>query len=148
MVQCTEAGLLDPASILSAPVDDLLSAGLSKMKASYLKDLARHFDEGLLSDRSILAMNQEELHTALTAVKGLGPWSVDMFAMFHLGSPDVLPVGDLGVRRGMQHLFQLKELPSKAQMEAVAEKWRPWRSVGSYYMWRVEVPRTMNRKKK
>ena len=67
--------------------------------------------------------------------------------MFHLGLPDVLPAGDLGVRRGMQALYGLRELPTPAQMEAVAEQWRPWRSVGSYYMWKVEAPRAAGKKK-
>ncbi len=145
---CEEAGVLDPASVLATPQEILAGAGLSGRKASYLHDLARHFDEGLLSDELIDAMTAEELHTALTAVKGLGPWSVDMFLLFHLGLPDILPVGDLGVRKGMQHLYNLKELPSAAQMEVVAEQWKPFRSVGSYYMWRVEVAKAPRAKKK
>ncbi len=68
-------------------------------------------------------------------------------SMFHLGLPDVLPVSDLGVRRGMAALYQLRELPTPAQMETVAEAWRPWRSVGSYYMWRVETPRGAGKKR-
>lgn len=148
--QCEDAGMLNPASVLATPQEVLAAAGLSGRKASYLHDLARHFNEGLLGDEIIDAMNPEELHTALTAVKGLGPWSVDMFCLFHLGLPDILPVGDLGVRKGMQHLYSLKELPSAAQMEVIAEQWKPFRSVGSYYMWRVEVPKasTSTKKKK
>jgi DNA-3-methyladenine glycosylase II len=145
---CEEAGVLNPASVLATPQETLAAAGLSGRKAIYLHDLARHFEEGLLNDELIDAMNAEELHTALTAVKGLGPWSVDMFCLFHLGLPDILPVGDLGVRKGMQHLYNLKELPSAAQMEVVAEQWKPFRSVGSYYMWRVEVPKAARAKKK
>lgn len=145
---CEEPGGLNPASVLATSQDALAGAGLSGRKSAYLHDLARHFQEGLLTDDLIDAMNAEELHAALTAVKGLGPWSVDMFSLFHLGLPDILPVGDLGVRKGMQHLYSLKELPSAAQMEVVAEQWKPYRSVGSYYMWRVEVPKAVRAKKK
>jgi DNA-3-methyladenine glycosylase II len=145
---CEDPGVLNPASVLRTPQEILAGAGLSGRKAAYLHDLALHFQNGLLNDELIDAMNAEELHTALTAVKGLGPWSVDMFCLFHLGLPDILPVGDLGVRKGMQHLYSLKELPSAAQMEVVAEQWRPYRSVGSYYMWRVEVPKAERAKKK
>lgn len=70
-----------------------------------------------------------------------------MHAMFHLGSPDVLPVGDLGVRRGMQHLYQFKDLPTASEMEELSECWRPYRSLGSYYMWKVDAPRTASSKK-
>jgi DNA-3-methyladenine glycosylase II len=145
---CEEAGVLDSAAVLATPQDTLAGAGLSGRKASYLHDLARHFEQGLLSDELIDSMTAEELQTSLTAVKGLGPWSVDMFCLFHLGLPDVLPVGDLGVRKGMQTLYSLKQLPSPAEMEAVAENWRPFRSVGAYYMWRVEVPKAPRAKKK
>lgn len=138
--RCTSAGILDHASVLSTTEDTLRSAGLSRAKAAYIRDLALHFHEGLLSDALIAELDADGLHSALTHVKGLGPWSVDMFAMFHLGLPDVLPVGDLGVRRGMQILYGLKDLPNAKQMAELAERWRPWRSVGSYYMWRVEKP--------
>lgn len=136
---CAEAGILIPAAVAAAPADALTGAGLSGRKAAYLHDLARHFEEGLLSDAAIDGMTQAQLHAALTAVKGLGPWSVDMFAMFHLGLPDVLPVGDLGVRKGMAAAYGLRDLPGPAEMARVAEAWRPYRSVGSYYMWRVET---------
>jgi DNA-3-methyladenine glycosylase II len=90
-------------------------------------------------------MDELTLAAELTKVKGIGRWSVDMFSMFHLGHPDVLPVGDLGVRRGMGHLYGLRELPGPAQMADIAAIWAPWRSVGSYYMWRVDVPRAARR---
>lgn len=83
------------------------------------------------------AKGDEELYEVLTAVKGIGRWSVDMFAMFHCGRLDILPVGDLGVRKGFQALYKLKAIPTDDQMEQIAEKWRPYRSLGSYFMWRV-----------
>jgi DNA-3-methyladenine glycosylase II len=129
--------LLTPAAIIATPLETLRQAGLSQRKAEYLHDLARHFNDGLLSDELLRAMDMAALHSALTSVKGLGPWSVDMFALFHLGKPNCLPTGDLGVRRGMKILYGLKNLPSPAEMERIASAWHPWRSVGSYYMWRV-----------
>lgn len=137
---CKEEGFLNPQATLKTSTEDLCKAGLSSRKASYLHDLAHHFEIGMLSDDIIVKFSAEELHTSLTRVKGLGPWSVDMFAMFHLGRPDVFPLGDLGVRKGMMHLYGLSE-ESPQKMEKIAEKWKPYRSVGSYFMWRVEVPK-------
>jgi DNA-3-methyladenine glycosylase II len=131
---------LTPEAILAAPVQDLRGAGLSQQKVDYLLDLSSHFSDGRLSDKGIVAIaDPEALRSRLCAVKGIGPWSVDMFTMFHLGAPDVLPTGDLGVRKGMQELYGLKELPGPAAMAEVAAAWAPYKSVGSYYMWRVEV---------
>ncbi|KAL4437561.1 hypothetical protein ABPG77_003542 [Micractinium sp. CCAP 211/92] len=142
---CTE--WLSPAAVLAAPTAALRQAGLSERKVSYLQDLAAHFSDGRLSDARIAEMDEAALERALCQVRGIGLWTCHMHAMFHLGSPDVLPTGDLGVRRGMQVLYGLKELPDAAAMEAVAEKWRPFRSLGSYYMWKVEVPRAGSKKK-
>lgn len=128
---------VQPKDVLAAKFGDLRGCGLSGMKANYLTDLARHFDDGLLSDDAIFGMDDMTLITELTKVKGIGRWSVDMFSMFHLGRPDVLPVGDLGVRNGMKHLYNLKEVPTPEQMESLTESWRPYRSLGSYYMWKA-----------
>lgn len=111
--------------------------GVSGRKASYLHDLATKYKSGVLSDPSILEMDDEALLRVLTTVKGIGVWSVHMFMIFSLQRPDVLPVGDLGVRKGVQLLFGLKELPKPVQMEKLCEKWRPYRSIGSWYMWRL-----------
>lgn len=100
-------------------------------------DLARRFADGSLSDARMAALPDAALRAAITEVHGLGPWTADMHLMFALGHPDVLPVGDLGVRRGVQLLHGLAELPTPAAMEALTAGWRPWRSVGSWYMWRV-----------
>jgi DNA-3-methyladenine glycosylase II len=78
----------------------------------------------------------EEVSAQLTAVKGLGPWTVDMFLIFHLGRPDVLPVGDLGIRRAAQLLHELDDLPTHAELERIAEPWRPYRSLACLYLWR------------
>jgi DNA-3-methyladenine glycosylase II len=79
----------------------------------------------------------EEVAAALLPIRGIGPWSVDMFLMFALGRPDVLPVGDLGVRKGMQRHFRLRALPEADKMTKLAAPWRPFRSAAAWYMWRV-----------
>lgn len=139
---CSCPDALTPAAVLAAPPAELRQAGLSERKVSYIVDLANHFSDGRLSDERIAEMDEPTLESALVAVRGIGLWTTHMHAMFHLGSPDVLPTGDLGVRRGMAQLFGLKELPGAAEMAALAEAWRPFRSVGCYYMWKVEVPRS------
>ncbi|OMO84402.1 hypothetical protein COLO4_22066 [Corchorus olitorius] len=131
-----------PSTILSLTPQKLREIGVSARKASYLHDLSDKFSTGVLSDASILTMDDETLFQMLTAVKGIGPWSVHMFMIFSLHRPDVLPVGDLGVRKGVQLLYGLKELPKPAQMEQICEKWKPYRSVGSWYMWRLLEAKT------
>ncbi|KAJ6834575.1 uncharacterized protein M6B38_334890 [Iris pallida] len=116
----------------------LRAAGVSARKASYLHDLALKFHSDVLSEDKILASSDEgSLMSALTAVRGIGPWSVHMFMIFSLHRPDVLPVGDLGVRKGVRMLYGLDKVPMAAEMEALCESWRPYRSVGAWYMWRL-----------
>ncbi|XP_022949777.1 DNA-3-methyladenine glycosylase 1-like [Cucurbita moschata] len=126
-----------PDAVLGLSPQQLRVVGVSGRKASYLHDLATKFIEGSLSNSSILEMDDETLLSALTAVKGIGVWSVHMFMIFTLHRPDVLPVGDLGVRKGVQRLYGLKELPKPVEMEKLCEKWKPYRSMGAWYMWRL-----------
>ncbi|CAA7019383.1 unnamed protein product [Microthlaspi erraticum] len=137
-----ESGVL-PESVISISAVDLRKIGVSGRKASYLHDLAGKYLSGVLSDEMILEMSDEELIDRLTLVKGIGVWTVHMFMIFSLHRPDVLPVGDLGVRKGVKDLYGLKNLPGPLQMEQLCEKWRPYRSVGSWYMWRlIEAAKT------
>ena len=115
----------------------LRSAGVSRAKAEYLLDLARNFADGTIKPRRFATMDNAALSERLCQVKGIGQWSVDMFMIFGLLRPDVLPVGDLGVRKGMQSYFGLGELPNAGVMEERAEPWRPYRSIASWYMWRI-----------
>ncbi|KAA0036227.1 hypothetical protein IC582_018434 [Cucumis melo] len=131
-----EASVL-PDTVLGLSPQQLRVVGVSGRKASYLHDLATKFIEGNLSNSLILEMDDETLLGELTAVKGIGVWSVHMFMIFTLHRPDVLPVGDLGVRKGVQRLYGLKELPKPAEMEKLCEKWKPYRSIGAWYMWRL-----------
>ena len=122
--------------MLALSPSQLRQIGVSGRKAGYLHDLASKYKTGILSDSSIMGMDDKSLFTMLTMVKGIGSWSVHMFMIFSLHRPDVLPVGDVGVRKGVQFLYGLEELPRPSQMEQLCEKWKPYRSVGSWYMWR------------
>lgn len=126
-----------PAVIAATPEPTLRAVGLSTAKAAYVCDLARHFAERVLVAGAFARMSDDRLVESLTRVKGIGEWSVHMFLMFGLNRPDVLPTGDLGVRKGMQLFFRLKDLPKPAAMAELAEPWRPYRSIGSWYMWRA-----------
>jgi 3-methyladenine DNA glycosylase/8-oxoguanine DNA glycosylase len=126
----------EPNELLSTKAEDLRAAGLSRQKASYLMSLAEHFSDGLLNDRKLLRMDDQAIVEAACQVKGVGPWTADMLLLFCIGRPDVLPVGDLGVRASMMKAYGLEALPDPATMERIAEPWRPYRSAGSWYLWR------------
>ncbi|MQM03512.1 hypothetical protein Taro_036292 [Colocasia esculenta] len=126
-----------PQVVLALTPQQLRQIGVSARKASYLHDLANKYRNGILSDASIAAMDDKSLFTMLNMVKGIGAWSVHMFMIFSLHRPDVLPVGDVGVRKGVQLLYGLDALPRPSQMEQLCERWKPYRSVGSWCMWRL-----------
>ena len=113
------------------------SAGVSRQKAGYLRDLAQHVLDERLDFAPLARASDEQVIEALTAVRGVGEWSAHMFLMFELGRPDVLPVGDLGVRNGMQLAYGLPESPTPAQAREIGAAWAPYRTVGSWYMWRA-----------
>ena len=125
-----------PRELLDSDPDDIRSVGLSRAKVAYLRDLAEHIERGELDLEGLPELSDEEVSAQLTAIKGLGQWTVDMFLIFHLGRPDVLPVGDLGIRRAAQIAYDLDELPDAAELERIAEPWRPWRSLACLYLWR------------
>ena len=125
-----------PRQLLDADPEAIRAAGLSRPKVAYLRDLAERVEDGDLELDRLAELPDEEIAAQLTAVKGLGQWTVDMFLIFHLGRPDVLPVGDLGIRRAVQIAYGLEELPAPAQLERIAEPWRPWRSLACLYLWR------------
>ena len=124
-----------PEEILATDPQDLRALGLSNAKAAYLRDLAEHIVDGELPIDELAKMSDEEVFEALSAVKGLGRWTIDMFLMFHLGRRDILPVGDLGIRRAFQVHYGLEELPKASEMEQIAEAWRPHRTLASLYLW-------------
>jgi len=128
---------LSPSNVLSVDQEILCEAGLSRSKARYLHNIAHHFASGALPPEQVYTMEFAALSASLLSVKGIGPWTVDMFAMFHLGHADILPVSDLGIKKGMMKAYGLSKLPSPEQMAKIADTWAPYRSVGSYYMWKA-----------
>src|SRR5688572_21900146 len=124
-----------PAELLAADPEDVRSVGLSRPKVAYLRSLAEHVESRELELDRLSELSDEEVSAQLTAVKGLGQWTADMFLIFHLGRPDVLPVGDLGVRRAVERLYGLEALPTAPELEALGERWRPYRSLASLYLW-------------
>jgi DNA-3-methyladenine glycosylase II len=126
-----------PAALAATPEATLRACGLSFAKIRALHDLAAHVLDGRLTPRRLPTMTDAEVSAALLPVRGIGPWSVHMFQMFALCRPDILPTGDLGVQKGMQRHFGLRRLPTPERMAALAAPWRPFRTVGAWYMWRV-----------
>jgi len=124
-----------PQDILAATEDALRAAGLSRQKVSYLRDLAEKVKGGLTL-RGVRRLQDEALIEALTEVKGIGRWTVEMFLIFRLGRLDVLPVHDYGIRKAMQRAYRFRKLPLPDRMRKVAEPWRPYRSVACWYLWR------------
>ena len=129
-----------PQQLLETSDETFRSVGVSRQKANYLRDLARHIVEGELDVNELASLPDEDVIKRLVAVRGLGEWSAHMFLMFHLGRPDVLPVGDLGMRNGMRVAYGLEGLPTPAEATAIGAPWAPFRSVGAWYMWRVTEP--------
>ena len=124
-----------PGEILAADEEALRAVGLSRPKISYLRDLAARVTGGDLDLHALHALPDEEIAQAITAVKGLGRWSADMFLIFHLRRPDVLPVGDLGIRRAVERAYGLPGMPDPAALQAIAEPWRPHRTLACLYLW-------------
>jgi DNA-3-methyladenine glycosylase II len=112
------------------------AAGLSRAKVGFLRSLAEHVLSGELELEALDSLPDDEVIAELVAVKGLGVWSAHMFLMFHLHRPDVLAVGDLGIRKAVMQLYGLEELPTPAVIEVIAESWRPYRTLACVYLWR------------
>jgi DNA-3-methyladenine glycosylase II len=125
-----------PRQVLDAAPEDLRRVGLSRQKSLYLKDLAAHVANGTLNFHRFPRMDDEEIILDLTRVHGIGRWTAEMFLMFNLGRPDVLPVDDLGVRNAARRLYRMRKMPNGKRLRALAERWRPYRSAASWYLWR------------
>jgi len=127
---------LRPEALLQLTSDELRACGLSKQKSAYVSDLAAKTCCGELDFAALASLSDEEVIDRLTAVKGIGVWTAHMYLIFALERPDVLPVGDLGIRNAIKKAYRLRKPLTAAKMESVAAKWRPWRSVASWYLWR------------
>ena len=125
-----------PEEVLADDPDELrAAAGLSRAKVGFLRSLAEHVLDGSLELHKLGRLPDEQVIAELVAVKGLGDWSAHMFLMFHLGRPDVLPVGDLGIRRAVMINYELDELPAPAALTELAEPWRPHRTLACEFLW-------------
>jgi DNA-3-methyladenine glycosylase II len=121
--------------LIAADPEAVRAVGLSRSKVAYLRDLAERVEDGNLELDRLSELPDDEVSAQLTAVKGIGRWSADMFLMFHLGRPDVLPVGDLGIRKAVERLYELPVVPDAAEVERIAEPWRPYRTLACLYLW-------------
>ena len=122
--------------IIATKNSTLRSAGLSNMKVEYLKDLASKINQGKVRLEVLSKMNDEEVIKHLTQVKGIGRWTAEMFLIFSLGRPDVLPAGDLGLQKGVQMAFSLPRLPKPNEVEELGSRWKPYRSIATWYLWK------------
>jgi 3-methyladenine DNA glycosylase/8-oxoguanine DNA glycosylase len=131
-----------PRDLLAMPEARLRAAGLSAAKTAALRDLAQRTLDGTVPSMALVRrLGDEEVVERLTQVRGIGRWTVEMLLIFRLGRPDVLPLGDLGVRKGFARTFRKRGLPPPTVIQRHAERWRPYRSVASWYMWRaLELP--------
>jgi DNA-3-methyladenine glycosylase II len=135
MLELFDGHAPSPKQLLAADPDAIRAAGLSRPKIAYLRDLAQHVEEGELELDRLDELSDEKIIEELTAVKGIGDWSAHMFLMFHLGRPDVLPVGDQGIRNAVKIQYRLRKIPDPKRLEKVARPWRPYRTLACLYLW-------------
>lgn len=133
----TGAPQLAPQPLLALTDAQLRAAGLSRQKTAYLRDLAEHAHSGRLPVERLAGLPDDEIHGLLQQVNGIGVWTVQMFLMFRLGRPDILPVSDLGVRKGVQTAYRLRALPAPRRVERIGACWAPFRTIASWYLWRL-----------
>jgi len=130
-----------PAELTQTSDERLRGAGLSRGKSAYLKDLAARVVSGELPVETLHELSDEDVITALIRVKGIGRWTAQMFLMFRLGRPDVLPDLDLGIQKGIQKAYRLRKLPPPERVKKIGAKWAPYRTIASWYLWRlVDTP--------
>jgi len=128
---------LTPPGVLASPVASLRAVGLSQQKVRYVQDLALAFQDGRVQSRRFSKQSNEEIIAALTCIKGIGRWTVEMFLIFSLNRPDVLPVDDLGIRQSVQRWYRLSAPPSPAILRTLAEPWHPYESIACWYLWKA-----------
>ena len=129
-------GTPTPQGFAAISDDQLRAAGMSRQKTAYLRDLCEQVQSGKLDLDSLEPLSDEEVIAALITIKGIGRWSAEMFLIFRLLRPDVLPVGDLGIVTAVQKAYKMRKRPSPDRIRKIGEAWRPYRSVASWYLWR------------
>jgi DNA-3-methyladenine glycosylase II len=136
LVEVLGGTFTQPSELLAVDSETIRSAGLSRSKVAFLRDLAERITDGRLDLEWLVELPDEDVVAALTEIKGVGPWTAEMFLIFHLGRPDVVSTGDLGIRRAVQIEYGLDELPGPTDLERIAEPWRPHRTLACLYLWR------------
>ena len=124
-----------PTELLTLDAADFRAIGFSGRKVEYVRSLAEHIVSGELQVDHLDKLSDDEVREQITATRGLGRWTADMFLLINLDRPDILPIGDLGIRSAVQRLYRLDHLPTPKEVEAIGEKWRPNRSLASLYLW-------------
>jgi DNA-3-methyladenine glycosylase II len=151
LIESLPGATLTPQALAAVTDAQLRAAGISRQKAGYLKDLCEKVSSGAVPLDALAAMSDDEVIAALTKVKGIGRWSAEMFLIFRLQRPDVLPLGDLGILTAIQKAYRLRKKPTAARMSKIGDAWKPYRSVASWYLWRSldnEPVKTATRKEK
>ena len=128
---------LCPHEVLKLDKDEMRKAGLSFQKTDYVRNLADYFENNSFQKKDVERMTDEEISKELIQIKGIGQWTVDMFLMFTLYRADILPYRDLGIQKGIMKILNMKNLPSKKEMENCSRKWRPYRTIACWYLWRM-----------
>ncbi len=133
-------GRLTPEAALKLAPQRMRTLGLSRQKIGYIRDIARHTLSGEADFATLPGMKDEAVIEALTGLRGVGVWTAHMFLIFALRRKDVLPVGDLGIRAAVKKAYGLESMPTPSEVEQVGEKWRPYRTIASWYLWRSQEP--------
>jgi len=128
---------LSPKEVLKFSKDNMRKVGLSYQKIDYIKNLANYFEKNSFEKEDVKRMTDLEISKELTQIKGIGQWTVDMFLMFTLNRPDVMPYGDLGIQKGYKKIFDMEHLPTKEEMEDGSKIWRPYRTLACWYLWKI-----------
>ena len=128
-------GTPTPEGLLPLSDEALRGAGLSRQKLAYMRDLSRKMLDGTIKSNELQAMSDEEIVAELTKIKGIGRWTVEMLLIFRLSRPDVFPAADLGIVKAVQKVYKLRKTPDAKRLHAIAERWRPYRSVAAWYLW-------------
>ena len=126
-----------PKDILLLSNEDMKKIGLSSQKIKYINNLADYFNSNLFNSNKVKKMSNEEISRELIQIKGIGQWTIDMFLMFTLNRPDVMPYLDLGIQKGIKILYNLDHLPTKDEMKNISIKWKPYRTVACWYIWKI-----------
>lgn len=127
---------ITPKGVFSTPEPELRAVGLSRQKMSYIKDLAARWIAGEIRPKEFHLLSDEEVIARLIEVKGIGRWTAEMFLIFALNRPDVLPIDDLGLKKAIQQAYRLRKLPSPERIQKIAAPWRPYRSIATWYLWK------------